>query len=98
MKLGKVVGTVVATQKSEALEGATLLVVRDMAPDGALGSGYAVAVDGVGAGVGEVVLTVAGSSARVTPRTQDSPVDATIIAIVDTIEADGQIRYRKSAG
>ncbi len=96
MKLGKVVGTIVATQKSQALEGAKLLVVRDMNPDGALGSGYVVAVDGVGAGVGEVVLTVAGSSARITPATHDSPVDATIIAIVDTIEADGRISYRKS--
>jgi microcompartment protein CcmK/EutM len=98
MKLGKVVGTVVATQKSEALEGAKLLIVRDMTPDGTLGSGYVVAIDGVGAGVGEVVLTVAGSSARITPRTQDTPVDATIIAIVDTVEADGTVTYRKSAG
>jgi microcompartment protein CcmK/EutM len=96
MKLGKVIGTVVATHKSSALEGTKLLIVRDVAPDGSIGSGYVVAVDGVGAGVGEIVLTVAGSSARVTPRTHDTPVDATIIAIVDTVEADGAITYRKS--
>ena len=98
MKLGKVIGTVVATQKSAALEGAKLLIVRDCLPDGTLGSGYVVAIDAVGAGVGEIVLTVAGSSARITPRTQESPVDATIIGIVDSVEADGKVTYRKSAG
>jgi len=98
MKLGKVIGTVVATQKNAALEGCKLLIVRDVAPDGKVGDGYVVAIDAVGAGVGEVVLTVAGSSARITPRTQDCPVDATVIGIVDTVEADGTITYRKSAG
>jgi ethanolamine utilization protein EutN/carbon dioxide concentrating mechanism protein CcmL len=95
MKLGKVIGTVVATQKNAALEGCKLLIVRDVAPDGKLGDGYVVAIDAVGAGVGETVLTVAGSSARITPRTQDCPVDATVIGIVDTVEADGKITYRK---
>jgi len=96
MKLGKVVGTIVATQKSPALAGTTLLIVRDLRPDGELAEGFVVAIDAVGAGVGEVVLTVAGSSARITERTQDCPVDATIIAIVDTVEADGTVTYRKS--
>jgi len=95
MKLGKVIGTVVATQKNPALEGCKLLIVRDVAPDGKPGDGYVVAIDAVGAGAGEVVLTVAGSSARITPRTQDCPVDATVIGIVDTVEADGKITYRK---
>lgn len=97
MKLGKVIGTVVATQKTAALEGCKLLIVREMAPEGKLGDGYVVAIDAVGAGVGEVVLTVAGSSARITPRTQDCPVDATVIGIVDTVEANGKITYRKFA-
>lgn len=98
MKLGKVVGTVVATQKNPALEGAKLLVVREVALDGKLGDDFVVAVDAVGAGVGEVVLTVAGSSARITARTQECPVDATVVGIVDTVEADGKVTYRKSEG
>ncbi len=48
-----------------------------------------VAVDGVGAGVGECVLFTQGSSARLTPTTKDAPVDAVIVGIVDTIEVDG---------
>lgn len=98
MKLGKVVGTIVATQKNPALEGTKLLIVREVKVDGKLGEGFVVAVDAVGAGVGEVVLTVAGSSARITARTQDCPVDATIVAIVDTVETDGEMTYRKSVG
>ncbi len=95
MKLGKVVGTVVATHKTEALEGAKLLVVAECAPDGETMESYTVAIDAVGAGTGEIVIVVAGSSARITANTKDCPVDATIIGIVDTIEADGTITYRK---
>ncbi len=95
MKLGKVVGTVVATQKTQALEGTKLLVVAECGPDGDPAESYTVAIDAVGAGAGEIVLVVAGSSARITAHTKDCPVDATIIAIVDTIEADGTITYRK---
>ena len=51
----------------------------------------------VGAGVGEVVLYAAGSSARQTKVTKDRPVDATIMAIVDTIEINGKVRYDKNA-
>ena len=98
MKLGKVVGTVVATQKTEALKGTKLLVVAECAPGGEPMESYTVAIDAVGAGVDEIVLVVAGSSARITTETRDCPVDATIIAIVDTIEADGTITYRKHAG
>jgi microcompartment protein CcmK/EutM len=53
-------------------------------------------VDAVGAGVGEVVMYASGSSARQTLVTKDRPVDATIMAIVDLIDADGQPRYTKS--
>jgi len=98
MKLGRVVGTVVATQKSERLLGTKLLVVRDLRMDGKPTDSFSIAVDTVGAGVGETVLTVAGSSARMTKLTQDCPVDATIVGIVDTVEADGKIVYRKSEG
>ena len=55
-----------------------------------------VAVDAVGAGVGEVVLYASGSSARQTQVTKDRPVDATIMAIVDMVETDGNLRYQKN--
>lgn len=86
MKLGKVVGNVVATRKSPRLEGFKLLAVRMMKPGGALENDYLIAVDAVGAGVGEVVLTVTGSSAREDAKTVKAATDTTIIAIVDTVD------------
>jgi microcompartment protein CcmK/EutM len=83
MKMGRVVGSVVATRKDEKLEGLKLLLVRDLDLDLALEKGYVVAVDAVGAGAGEVVLYAAGSSARQTGLTDGRPVDAVIMAIVD---------------
>jgi microcompartment protein CcmK/EutM len=99
MVLGKVIGTLVASRKEPTLEGLTLLVVRACDVDGSFsGSGngaVAIAVDAVGAGIGEVVLYAAGSSARQTQVTQNRPVDATIMAIVDAIAVDGVNRYVK---
>ena len=95
MLLGKVTGTVVASAKDEKLRDFKLLVVENLAPDGKKGSGYAVAVDTVGAGFGEVVLYVTGSSARQTARTDKRPTDATIIGIVDTVEVNGTVTYQK---
>jgi len=95
MRLGKVVGTVVATQKDEKLTGRKLLVVEDVDLSGQPAGTYLVAVDAVGAGTGEIVLTCSGSSARLTDVTKDSPVDGTIIAIVDTVEVGGETRYKK---
>jgi microcompartment protein CcmK/EutM len=97
MKLGKIVGTVVATQKNEALIGAKLLVVQDLKLDIAPASGSVVCVDSVGAGIGDVVLYVSGSSARLTEVSKDRPVDATVIAIVDTVEVEGQVVFSKGA-
>jgi microcompartment protein CcmK/EutM len=93
--LGKVIGTLVASRKEPTLDGLTLLVVRACDVDGKPTGGIAVAVDAVGAGIGEVVLYVAGSSARQTQVTQNRPVDATIMAIVDEIAIDGERRYVK---
>ena len=95
MVLGKVIGTLVATRKEPALEGLKLLVVRACDVDGKPTGSIAVAVDAVGAGLGEVVLYCAGSSARQTTVTQNRPVDATIMAIVDSIAIDGDQRYLK---
>ena len=95
MVLGKVIGTLVATRKEPTLDGLKLLVVRACDVDGTPTGGIAVAVDAVGAGIGEVVLYVAGSSARQTQVTQNRPVDATIMAIVDEISVGGDRRYLK---
>jgi len=93
----RVVGTVVCTRKDEKLVGSKLQVVEpislaDQSPDGK----PLVAIDTVGAGEVEIVLVVSGSSARQTSRTQNTPVDAVIMAIVDSIEMGGKIVYRKS--
>ena len=95
MLLGKVVGTLVATRKDEKMEGLKLLVVRQLSVDGQESANYVVAVDAVGAGVGEVVMYASGSSARQTKVTDQRPCDAVIMAIVDTWEVDGTVRYRK---
>lgn len=95
MLLGRVTGTVVASQKEPLMEGLTMLVVRQLGVDNTEGSGYVVAVDAVGAGVGEVVMYASGSSARQTGVTQNRPCDAVIMAIVDTWEIDGETVYTK---
>jgi microcompartment protein CcmK/EutM len=96
MLIGQVIGTVVSTKKDEELSGLKLLVVRGCDVDGKANGPTVVAVDAVGAGVGEVVLYAAGSSARQTTVTKNRPVDHVIMAIVDEINAEGRIRYEKS--
>jgi microcompartment protein CcmK/EutM len=95
MNLGKVTGTLVASRKEPLMEGLPLLVVRQLNPDGSLAGGYVIAVDSVGAGVGEVVLYASGSSARQTQATKDKPCDAVIMAIVDQWDLDGETVYVK---
>jgi len=86
MILGKVIGTVWATRKDEQLKGMKMQLVREIDSDGTEKSRIVVAVDSVGAGVGEVVLFAQGSSARQTELTKNKPVDAVIMAIVDTMD------------
>ncbi|MFT4603665.1 MAG: ethanolamine utilization protein EutN [Rhodothermales bacterium] len=86
MTLGKVIGTVWATRKDEQLVGLTLQIVRELNLDGTLKDKFLVAVDSVGAGVGETVLFAQGSSARQTVVTKNRPVDAVITAIVDKMD------------
>ena len=95
MVLAKIIGTLVASRKEPTLDGLKLLVVRACDVHGNPTGGIAIAVDAVGAGIGEVVLYAAGSSARQTQVTQNRPVDATIMAIVDEISIGGERRYVK---
>ena len=98
MKLGKVVGTVVASQKDHKIAGLRLYVVCDLTVNLAEKPTFVVAADTVGAGVGEVVLYASGSSARQTNATQNRPVDASIMAIVDQIDLHGALIYDKFSG
>lgn len=85
MIIGRVAGTVVCTRKVDRLEGFKLLVVKQLDLEGGETGSFVVAVDVVGAGYGEKVLVVSGSSARQSGRTDGKPVDAMIAGIVDSV-------------
>lgn len=91
MKMGRVIGAVVASRKDEKLQGLKLLVVRNLDLEMVNEKGYVVAADAVGAGAGEVVLYATGSSARQTAITDGRPVDAVIMAIVDEYDVGGAV-------
>ena len=95
MVIGRVVGTVVATQKDRGLTGTKLQIIQAVGPDLSPKGGFVVAVDSVGAGEGEVVLYTTGSSARQTEQTEGKPVDAVIVAIVDSVDIEGKTVYKK---
>jgi microcompartment protein CcmK/EutM len=97
MLLGKVVGTLVATRKDEKLEGFRLMVVKQLNIDNEETGGYVIAADAVQAGVGDTVLYATGSSARQTVLTDKKPCDAVLMAIVDTWEVGGEVKYQKDA-
>jgi microcompartment protein CcmK/EutM len=96
MLIARVIGTTVATVKDEMLVSRKLLLLRQTDERGSpIGNPY-VAVDTIDAGVGDLVLTCAGSSARQTAITKDTPVDAVVMAVIDSLEVDGQVVFRKS--
>ena len=97
MLLGQVIGTLVATRKEPELEGITLLLVKAADVDGKANGSVVVCADAVGAGVGELVLFAAGSSARQTAVTRNKPVDHVIMAIVDEIAVHGETRFQKNS-
>jgi microcompartment protein CcmK/EutM len=97
MQIGRVAGTVVSTAKEPSIEGRKLLVVRVLDLDARPTGGYVVAMDAVGAGTGDVVLVATGSSARLTEATKNRPSDAVIMAIVDSWDVEGAVKYLKSA-
>jgi ethanolamine utilization protein EutN len=94
MFIAKIIGNVVATQKIEKFKGMKLLLIQPyICRDGRLqiSGSSVVAVDSLGAGIGECVLFTQGSSARLTPATKEAPVDAVIVGIVDSVEAEGTL-------
>ncbi len=98
MLLARVIGTVVSTRKEPRIEGLKFLLLEKIDPATMAGKkDYVVAMDTVGAGLGEVVFYVAGSSARMTAVTDGRPSDAAITAIVDTVELGGKTVYQKDA-
>lgn len=96
MKLGKVVGTVVSTRKDEKIEGLKLYLIQDLSLDLVPQASFVVAADAMNAGPGEIVLYATGSSARQTRQTDARPIDAVVMAIVDLLDVNGELRYQKN--
>lgn len=96
MKIALVIGSTISTIKDENLNGRKLLIVRETDTTGKVKGDPFVAVDTVSAGTGDLVLVVQGSSARFTHITKDSPVDATIVGVIDSLEESGKVTFRKS--
>ncbi len=95
MLIARVIGTTVSTIKDEKLVGRKLLICRPTDEFGEASGKPYVAIDTLDAGIGDLVLTAAGSSARQTTITKDTPVDAVIMGIIDSLEVDGKTTFRK---
>ena len=95
MLICRVTGTAVATVKKEQLRNHKLLVVRQATLDNELVGDPFVAVDTVGAGSGEVVLVTRGSAAAEAGLHGRGPIDAAIVAILDSLSTDGEVVFRK---
>ena len=96
MRIARVIGTTISTIKDEKVRGSKLLILRQTDETGKITGKPFVAVDLVDAGVDDLVLTGHGSSARQTYQTKDCPVDAVVIAVIDHLEVDGEVVFRKS--
>lgn len=93
MRIARVMGVAVATVKDQRLEGSKLLLVAPVDQAGQTLEGSFLALDTVGAGEGELVVIVEGSSARVAAANANQPVDAVVVAILDSLRYDGQVTY-----
>ncbi len=96
MLIARVVGSAVSTAKDDRLRGAKLLVLRPASPTDEVTGEFFIAVDTVGAGEGELVLVAQGSAARETAHTEGVPTDAAIVGILDSLEVDHDVAFRKS--
>jgi microcompartment protein CcmK/EutM len=95
VEIGKVVGTVVSTVKEPKLNGSKLLIVTLVNIDTTPTKNYVVAIDTVGAGMGEMVILVRGSSARQAKNMETVPTDTSIIGIIDSLEVEGKEVFKK---
>ena len=95
MQIALVIGSTISTIKDESIQGRKLLIVRKADTAGKMTGEPFVAVDTVSAGTGDLVLITDGSSARFTRQTTDTPVDAVIVGVIDSLEMGGQVTYRK---
>ena len=95
MQIAEVRGTVVSTHKDPSLTGVKFLLVQFVDEEGRLLPSYEVAADSVGAGVDEWVLVSRGSAARQVLRSEQRPVDAAVVAIIDTVSVDNRSLYSK---
>jgi len=95
MKFARVIGNVVSTQKDENARGWKLMLVQPLGLDFKPKGDPMVAVDAVSSGEGELVLITSGSSARQTKLTKNRPCDLVIVAIVDTVEQEGEVIFKK---
>ncbi len=95
MQIARVFGTVTSTQKEPSLRGIKFLVLQLLDDDGEILPGYEVAADNVGAGIGEWVLVSHGSAARQVSGSEQRPVDAAVIAIIDTVSVENRLLYSK---
>jgi ethanolamine utilization protein EutN len=95
MQIALVIGSTISTIKDEAISGRKLLIVRKADTEGKMTGEPFVAVDTVSAGTGDLVLITDGSSARYTRQTTDTPVDAVIVGVIDSLEMGGKVTYRK---
>jgi microcompartment protein CcmK/EutM len=96
MKIARVIGTTISTIKDEKVRGSKLLILRQTDATGEFIGKSFVAVDLVDAGINDLVLTGHGSSARQTYQTKECPVDAVVIAVIDHLEVDGEVVFRKT--
>ena len=102
MFLAKVTGSLVATQKADTMRGHKLLVVEPFrvdpqSRDRLVSTGRTfIAVDTLGAGLGEFVLITQGSSARMTPETKNLPIDTVIVGLIDTVHGDQNCRFGRT--
>ena len=94
MKIALVIGSTVSTIKDEVIRGRKLLIVRNADTAGKPTGDPYIAVDTVSAGTGDLVMVTDGSSARYTSQTNNAPVDAVIVGVIDSLEMSGYVTYR----
>jgi microcompartment protein CcmK/EutM len=95
MRIALVIGSTISTIKDASISGRKLLIVRNTDTAGKMTGEPYVAVDTVSAGTGDLVLVTDGSSARYTDQTNNAPVDAVIVGVIDSLELSGKVTYRK---